>query len=168
MKLADFDSDEEIYVDANIFIYTMLKNPKYFASCKSFLERVEKGEVNAAVSPLVLDEVCFKIIIETLKAKYDIESGAVIIERIKKNPKMLNEAKSELMTFLFIIENYKGLKIVSARSATGMRMVENIVNRDLLPRDALHLAIMDFYDVKHIATADSDFERVKEINVWKP
>lgn len=43
MKLADFDSDEEIYIDANIFIYTMLKNPKYLTSCKSFLERVEKG-----------------------------------------------------------------------------------------------------------------------------
>lgn len=47
-------------------------------------------------------------------------------------------------------------------------MIDNIVNRDLLPRDALHLAIMSFYDVKHIATADSDFESVKEINVWKP
>lgn len=168
MKLADFDFDEEIYIDANIFIYTMLKNPKYFASCKSFLEKVEKGEVNAVVSPLVLDEVCFKIIIETLKAKYDIESSAEIIEKIKKNPKLLNEAKSELMTFLFIIENYKGLKLISAQSATGIRMIENIVNRDLLPRDALHLAIMNFYDVKHIATADSDFERVKEINVWMP
>ncbi len=168
MRLTDFDSDEEVYIDANIFIYTMLKNPKYFASCKSFLERVEKGEVNAVASPLVLDEVCFKIIIETLRAKYDIERGAEIIEKIKKNPKTLNEAKSELMTFLFIIENYKGLKIVSARSATGIRMVENIVNRDMLPRDALHLAIMDFYGVKHIATADSDFERVKEINVWMP
>ncbi len=168
MKLADFDSDEEIYIDANIFIYTMLKNPKYFASCKSFLERVERGEVNAIVSPLVLDEVCFKIIIETLKSKYDIQSGAEIIERIKKNPKLLNEVKSELMTFLFVIENYKGLKVISAQSATGIKMIENIVNRKLLPRDALHLAIMNFYDVKHIATADSDFESVKEINVWKP
>lgn len=168
MKLSDFDSDGEIYIDANIFIYVMLKNPRHFASCKSFLERVEKGDVNAVVSPLVLDEVCFKIIIETLKAKYDIGSGAEIIEKIKKNPKLLNEAKSELMTFLFIIENYKGLKIISAQSGTGIKMIENIVNRDLLPRDALHLAIMNFYDVKHIATADSDFESVKEINVWKP
>lgn len=146
----------------------MLKNPKYLASCKSFLERVERGEVNAVVSPLVLDEVCFKIIIETLKAKYDTESGAEIIDGIKKNPKLLNEAKSELMTFLFIIENYKGLKIISAQSATGIKMIENIVNRDMLPRDALHFAVMNFYDVKHIATADSDFESVKEINVWKP
>ncbi len=168
MKLADFDSDDEIYIDANIFIYTMLKSPKYFAFCKSFLEKVERGEANAVVSPLVLDEVCFKIIIETLKAKYDIESGAEIIERIKKNPKLLNEAKSEMMTFLFIIENYKGLKVISAQSVTGLKMIENIVNRNLLPRDALHLAIMNFYDVKHIATADSDFERVKEISVWKP
>ncbi len=167
MKLSQFDSDEEIYIDANIFINTMLKNPKYFDSCKSFLEKVERGEVNAVISPLVLDEVCFKIIIETLRTKLEMR-GSEIIEEIKKNPKLINSVKPELMTFLFIIENYRGLKIISARSLTGIKTIENIVNHNLLPRDALHLAVMDSYSIKHIATADSDFERINSINVWMP
>ena len=110
MRLAEFNSDEEIYVDANIFIHIILGNPKYLHSCKNFLERVEAGEVNAVISPLVLDEVCFKIIIETLKNKLGIGYGSEIIERIKKNPKLISETKPEIMTFLFIIENYIDLR----------------------------------------------------------
>jgi len=168
MKLAEFNSDEEIYVDANILIHTILRNPKYLNSCKNFLERVEKGQVNAVISPLVLDEVCFKIIIETLKNKLGIRSASDIIGRIKKNPKLISETRPELMTFLFIIENYSGLKIISARSITGIKSIENIVNHDMLPRDALHLAIMNSCGLKHIATGDSDFKRIKELNIWAP
>lgn len=143
MRLDAFGSDEEIYIDANIFIYVMLKNPKYFSSCKSFLEKVERGEINAMISPLVIDEVCFKIVTETLRAKHDFYSSSDAISGIKKNPKLLNGVKSELMTFLFIIENYRGLKVIPAHSMAGVKMIENIANHNLLPRDALHFAIMD-------------------------
>ncbi|MDI6902831.1 MAG: hypothetical protein QMC77_03760 [Methanocellales archaeon] len=34
--------------------------------------------------------------------------------------------------------------------------------------DAINLAIMDENNIENIATNDPDFDRVKEIKVWKP
>ena len=38
----------------------------------------------------------------------------------------------------------------------------------ILPRDAIHLSIMNSIDCKDIATADADFDRVDSINRWTP
>jgi len=38
----------------------------------------------------------------------------------------------------------------------------------LLPRNATHLSIILSLNVPNIATTDSDFDKVKEIKVWKP
>ena len=38
----------------------------------------------------------------------------------------------------------------------------------LLPRDASHFGIMMNNHINHIATSDSDFERIEGIIVWKP
>jgi predicted nucleic acid-binding protein len=38
----------------------------------------------------------------------------------------------------------------------------------LLPRDASHFGMMMNNRINHIATSDSDFERIEEIIVWKP
>lgn len=168
MDIKDFPSNEKIYIDSNIFIYVVLENPKYISSCKTFLEKVERGEIKAAISPLVVDEVCFKIIIEKLKSKLGIDTNSKIIQKLKEKPELINKTKPELITFLFIIENYKGLEVVSVDPHTGTKTFSNILNYNLFPRDALHLSVMDFHGIKNIATADPDFERVGEIKVWKP
>lgn len=39
---------------------------------------------------------------------------------------------------------------------------------NLLPRNATHLSIMLSLNIPNIATTDPDFDKVKEIRVWKP
>lgn len=168
MTLEDFDSIESIYIDANIFLYVILRNPQYELSCKTFLERIERGEINGVISPLIIDEVAYKIIVEKLKSTLDVRSNVEILRRLSCNPSLLNVAKPDLLTFLFVIQNYQGMSIKSVLSSTGIRLIENVVNRDLLPRDALHLAILEYHNIKNIATRDDHFDTVSDLNVFKP
>lgn len=169
MKLSEFNSvSEKIYIDANIFLYVMLNHPSYLQPCKNFLLKIEKGQLNAVISPLVIDEVTFKIIVEKLKEVLSIDSNAKILQMLKKDSRLLNLAKPELMTFLFILKGYKGLKLISAISTTGLKIFHHILKDNLLPRDAAHLAILNHYGIKHIATNDSDFERIASLHVYKP
>ncbi len=168
MKLGEFNLSEEIYIDANIFIYLILENEIYLSSCRDFLEKVEKGEINAVISPLVIDEICFKIIVEKLKSYLGTKSNSVILQKLDSEPNLLNKAKPELMMLLFVLENYKGLKIVSLPSSVGIDIFGKMANHNLLPRDAIHLSIMEHYGVRNIASNDSDFERIKKIRLYKP
>ena len=62
MKPYEFTgASEKIYIDANIFLYVMLNHPSYLQPCKDFLIKVEKGQLDAVVSPLVIDEVALNL-----------------------------------------------------------------------------------------------------------
>lgn len=167
MKLAEYNSKEHIYIDANIFIYVILDNPERVDQCDEFLKRVEVGAISGVISPLIVDEVTFKIIIEEIKVALSIKSNVEVIKRIKRDPRLITIAEPELLTFSFVLENYKGLRVVSVPSSAAFAIFE-VIKMGFLPRDALHIAIMRTYGIKAIATNDPDFERAEGIKVWKP
>lgn len=168
MNLVNFNLDERIYIDANIFLYIILKNREYEHNCKKFLNSIEKGEIRGIISPLVIDEVTFKIIVENIKSHLKLESNISVLKKLDKQPSLIDITKPALITFLFIIKNYTGLNIVSVSSTTGIKIFSHITDNNLLPRDALHLSIMEQYNVKHIATNDPHFDKISSITVWKP
>jgi len=168
VRLADFNLEESIYVDANIFIYVVLANPRYLQPCKHFLERVERREVQAVISPLVLDEVAYKIVMEKLKIDLALTSNARVLDALKQDPGIVAKAEGELELFSFIIRSYQGLKLIPIPAHSGLDLFPKMLEEKLLPRDALHLLTMEAHGVKHIATSDPDFERAKGIEVWKP
>lgn len=168
MNLDKYNLEQPIYIDSNIFIYTILKNAKYIHSCKTFLTKVEHGHLNAIISPLVLDEVAYRIIVETLKDKLTVNSSVNILRKIDANPILMEYTKAELAAFMFILNNYKGLKTVSTPSSTGIKSLRYIMEYNLLPRDAMHLAIIKHYKIKHIATNDTHFNIIPDLDVWKP
>lgn len=168
MNLAKFNLAEKIYIDSNIFLYVILKNSKYIHSCKSFLTKVEDGLIKAIISPLVLDEVAYKIIVEGLKTKLGINSNIKVLQKLDNKPALLEQVKAELAAFMFIISNYQGLKVSSALSSAITNSFKYIMDHNLLPRDAMHLAIIKHYKIKHIATNDTHFDIIPDLKVWKP
>ncbi len=63
MLLSNFARDERIFIDANIFIYNALDDPLYAGSCSDFLRLVETNRIKGVITPHVMDEVLFKILI---------------------------------------------------------------------------------------------------------
>jgi len=168
VRLADFNLEEPLYVDANIFIYVLLAHPRYLQPCKHFLERVERGEVQAVTSPLVLDEVAYKIVVEKLKLELRLTSTVQVLDALKQDPSLIAKAEGELELFSFIVRGYRGLKIFPVPAHSGFELFHKMLEEKFLPRDALHLLTMEAHGVRHIATSDPDFERASGIEVWAP
>ena len=115
-----------------------------------------------------IDEIAYKIIVEKLKAELGLDTAGEVLRQLKRDPDRLDSTKPELLAFLLVIQNYKGLRVVDVPASIGVSLFENITDHRLLPRDALHLAIMEHHGIIHIATSDKDFERIAGITVWEP
>lgn len=170
MLLADFAEDSEIFIDANIFTYFALQNPTYQAACTAFLGRIEAGEVRGVTSVFSLNEAFYAMLI----GKGSELLNSTKIKQIKA--KLAVDAALSSACYQACLEFSR---YVTVLRATGLRLVEADYNLQvnalslgqqhlLLPTDALHLATCQEYSLGHIATADSHFDRVVSLTVWKP
>ncbi len=68
MWIEEIQTGSDVFIDANIFLYNILRVDKWFNSCNRFLMRVENGDFKAFTSPIVIGEVMHKLMIsETVK-----------------------------------------------------------------------------------------------------
>lgn len=79
-----------VFIDANIFPYHILKRPQLFPSCEDFLMRIEEGEYNGFTSTMVLNEVLHKLVLaETIKS-YRLRSERDAIKLLKEKPERIS------------------------------------------------------------------------------
>ncbi len=58
----------QIFIDANIFTYLLTDHPVYGRSCFELLEKVEQGAITGFISPLIIDEVAYILMLQKAKA----------------------------------------------------------------------------------------------------
>jgi len=169
LLLSSFAGDERIFIDANIFIYNALDDPLYAESCSDFLRQVETNKIKGVITPHVIDEVLFKILIAEASRHFE-KFTFLNLKREMKIPsfssKVYNPVKeySDYLTEL----TYGGLEILIVNGETVERSINLGLQYGLLTTDAIHLSTMKQYGIINIATNDSDFERVESITICKP
>jgi predicted nucleic acid-binding protein len=163
MMLKDLPKRSEIFIDSNVFTYYLSGHEIFGVTCKNFLRLIERGECKGYVNDVVISEVLLNFLKSELFRLRKIEPYKVVRE-IKKNPNLVGLVDFTKVTLLF---NSLGLEIIS--SGFRCKKITEIMKKyKLLPNDSIHIATMEKYEIKNIATKDSDFERVKWIRVWKP
>jgi len=60
-------STNQVFIDANIFTYLLTDHPVYGKRCFDLLETVEQGDITGFISPLVIDEVAYTLMIQKAK-----------------------------------------------------------------------------------------------------
>lgn len=169
MFLSDFTSNERIFIDANIFIYNALDDPLYAETCTDFLRQVETNNVKGVITPHIMDEVLFKILMAEASQRIEKFTLSALKKEMKSSAfssKVYKPVKeySEYLTEL----TYGGLEILTVDGGLVEKSIELGSRYGLLITDAIHLSTMKQYGIIHIATNDSDFERVESINIYKP
>jgi predicted nucleic acid-binding protein len=169
-NLIAFDLPDLIFVDANIFVDHAAANPGYGKSCEAFLEKIETGTLVAITTTAVLDEVGYILsLLEGAKAlkTYELQTVRKKIKEDQNLAVTCYDKVREYMKYIFFLEE-GGLDIhkVEPRDVFIATMLGG--EYKLLFTDSLHLAVMKRLNIKNIATRDSDFERAKEITVWRP
>ncbi len=85
MLLDEISSQTKVFIDSNIFIYHFLDVSE---SCTNFLERVERGYIDAYTSNTVLSEVMHRLMVAEVVEKYDVKPKGAI-RFIKDNPEII-------------------------------------------------------------------------------
>ncbi len=130
------------FVDANVFIYLLVKSPKKdYEISKKILTRIEKGE-EAATSTAIIQEV-----IDWLE---------------------YNNRKKEVQHFLTAINSYLSLTKLDTTWDCFVPALEDVYASQIDFVDSLTLQLMKQNGISEIYSNDRDFERVDWIRkIWE-
>ncbi|MEM3542683.1 MAG: type II toxin-antitoxin system VapC family toxin [Candidatus Methanomethylicia archaeon] len=130
------------FVDANVFIYVLVKSPKEdYLTSKSILKRIEDGE-EAITSTSIIQEV-----VEWLE---------------------YNNRRKEVEKFLVALNSYAMMRKVEASWRDMLDAASDMEKYGLDFVDALTLQVMKKNNVTEIYTNDRDFDKVEWVRrIWK-
>ena len=153
-----------VFIDTNIFHFYLRGPEQLQESCSSLLERVERNDVIGFTSSLVLDELMYKILLKKVEDRYRKNP----LDVLRKSPEEIGAQSGEVRKALNIILGIQGLTVLSVERSHLEESVEYMEQFSILPRDAIHLAVMKTNECADVASSDSDFDRDPEVNRWTP
>lgn len=169
MKLADYTAKERIFIDANIFIFHANDDATFGNSCTTFLNRIEEEEIHGVITPAVIDEVLFKILIG--KAAEELGKSSIwVIKKHMKDKSFSKKVYSQVKTYWeYILDLHAtNLDIQTIDTNILEESVKLGEKYGLLTTDSIHTATCISNKISNIASDDTDFKRIKELKVFEP
>ncbi len=165
-SLKDFSGREPIFLDANIFLHHAFNTNDLSVQ---FLSRVEAQDIRAATSALVLEEVFFKLLMQSasnLLQRVTVDKVASALKDKRKR----SEIVGPLVHYWKYIESLRGsgMTIVDLKAIDIASAMEVTNSVGLITADATHLSVMKRKGIHHIATADEDFTAIADVEIWSP
>lgn len=156
MKLAEV-SQGVVYVDTNVLYMYLRADPLHVAAIELFLKRVVRGEIVAYVSLLVVDELYYRLLLALVKE----DTGRNPLDVLRKDlPGTIVKYGREITIALRKLMALPNIILVGVEPSDFEAMLENITRFALLPRDAVHVTLMQRLGISAIASDDADFDRV--------
>jgi predicted nucleic acid-binding protein len=116
-----------------------------------------RGDIEAFVGVPVLDELFYRLLLAQIKEK----TGENPLNVLRRDlPGTLEQYSGSVDSGIRQFITLPHLAVVGVEAMDGERMMDNIRLFKLLPRDALHVAIMQRLNISIIASDDTDFDRV--------
>jgi predicted nucleic acid-binding protein len=165
-RLDEFSAKQPIFIDANIFLSHAFD---VNSACVDFLQKVESSSVKAVTSSLVLEEVFFKLLMQSAsnfveKATVDKLKSAM---RNDTNKQQIFKPVREYGKYIRILKD-AGMTILALKGEDMMLAIDKAETHNLIIADAAHLAVMEQKGIVHIASADGDFAAIPTITQWSP
>ena len=130
------------FVDANVFIYVLVKSPKKdYEISRAILERIEKGEETATSLPVIQE------VVDWLE---------------------YNNRKKEAHSFLTAVNSYISMEKLSASWDEFLPAMDDVQKHAADFVDALTLQEMKKRKITEIYSHDKDFDRVEWVKrIWE-
>jgi predicted nucleic acid-binding protein len=165
-NLKDFKGKEAIFIDANIFLHHAFDmNPVSVG----FLKAVESSNLKAYTSALVIEEVTFKLIMQSASnflEKVTLQNVKVLLKDTKTKEKVFKPI-IEYRGYLDMLKDF-GLAVLDLTDKDMAAAIQKAKGYGLMAADAAHLAVMERKDIVHLASSDSDFQVANYITLWSP
>jgi predicted nucleic acid-binding protein len=149
-----------VYVDTNVLYMYLRSDPLHTPVIRSFLRRVVRGQVKAFVSVLALDELYYRLLLAGIKDAANPDPMRQLRDNLAgaltEHGAVIEQAVRRLITL-------PNTNLVGVEAADTDRMLINVRSFTLLPRDALHVAIIQRLGLGALASDDMDFDRVSSL-----
>lgn len=165
-NLKDFKGKEAIFIDANIFLHHAFD---INAASVEFLKKVESLNLKAYTSALVIEEVTFKLTMQSASNFLDrvtLQGVKVLLKDIKTKEKVFKPIL-EYRGYIDTLKDF-GLMILDLTDKDMAAAIQTAKTYGLITADAAHIAVMERRGIPHIASNDSDFKAVNNITLWTP
>jgi predicted nucleic acid-binding protein len=158
MKLDEL-ADGSLYVDTNILYMYLRADPAHLQTLTTFFSRVVHGAIEAFVGIPVLDELFYRLLARVRDA-----TGRHPLEVWRADLAGVIAAHSDAIdTALRKLVALPHVHLVGVETADFSSMLDNIKTYGLLPRDALHVTLMQRLGLTAVASDDTDFDRVTAV-----
>lgn len=155
----------ELFLDANTVIYHFTNHAKYGPACTRLLERIEHQELPGYVSSHVLADVAHRLMtIEAMnRLNWPLTSLAARLKKHHTEIPNLSLYRQALMKL-----SQMGVQVLPITEPLVFAASALSQQFELLTGDALILAAMQAHGLTHLASEDSDFDRVSGITRYSP
>ncbi|HOU11932.1 MAG TPA: type II toxin-antitoxin system VapC family toxin [Anaerolineae bacterium] len=153
-----------VYVDTNVLYMYLRADPVHLPTIERFLQRVVRGDIAAYVSLLTLDELYYRLLLALIKEHTGRNPLDVLRDDLPGTVARYSDGISSALRKLMGLPHFT---LVGLEPRDFERMLENIVRFSLLPRDALHITVLQRLGMTAIASDDADFDCVVGIErLW--
>jgi predicted nucleic acid-binding protein len=165
-KINAFSEKAPIFIDANIFLHHAFNTN---ADSIEFLKKVESSRIRGYTSALVLEEVVFKLVMQSASNLLEPITFKGVKGLLKKGDKKRSVFRPVIAYMQYIeMLNTLGLGIIELTGKDMMMALQKAQDHGLMTADAAHLAVMDRKGIEHLASSDKDFASIETISVWAP
>lgn len=156
----------KIFLDSSIFLRLLL-DEHGADEAQRILEDVEANRVLAYTTPLVLEEVSFKLLIAEASSRLNAINIWRIRESLRANERLRGECFKVLEKFSEYIEYLltRGLRVEGILYSDWLKGLEYVRKYGLLTADAINLMVALRLGVNAIATFDEDFKPIEGVRV---
>ncbi len=155
----------KLFIDSSIFLKLLLDEPGADKT-QAILENIESNRIIGFITPMILEEVTFKLIYAKMSELLETSNIWRIRETLRHDDEKRRICVETVKEFRDYV-NYmytRGLRIEPVTFTDWLKAIDIIDKYGLLPADAIHVVIALRLGVKAIATFDEDFKYVREIN----
>lgn len=162
MTFKDIGHGDQIFIDANIFVYHFNGTS---VDCKHLMTRCLAEEIMSYTSTAVLAEVLHRLMISEAVSKGYIKAKNPV-QQLKEHPEVIKQLAAYSLEVAKIPQlNVKILPLTQTclDASAAIRQTEG-----LLTNDSLIVATMREAGLTKLATHDRDFNRISWLTVYKP
>lgn len=165
-KINNIRDNDTVFIDANIFLYHAFGLNDIAVD---FLRKIETNRIRAFTSSLVLEEVFYKLIMQSASVfldKVTIENVEAAIKDDRYKEKIFKPVHEYRQYIEMLIE--LGLKVIDLTGSDVIKAIEKSEKLGLLTADTTHISVMERKGIKNLASADKDFVGIPHITIWSP
>jgi predicted nucleic acid-binding protein len=165
MTFLDLVAGDEVFLDANIFVYYFAPDPTWHGSCSQLLQRIQNQEIAGHTSAAILSEVAHRLMTNEARTRHGWTSGK-LLHRLKQNSPIVQTLTNSEAAVASIVGSRVHIFPIDA----GLVVAAAAVSRQtgLLTNDALTVALMRSNGLVKLASNDPDFDRVPGITRYAP